>query len=190
MEIIATAFGGKKNVYELKRALDGEKCVNSTKLYVQYTNEELFVNFIGTYNGTPDIPYSGEMQLTWKGEVVESFLSPYGSEKEYFEFDIAPNGSSFCAKILNLDGETGYNRMFSETPIEIETTQRTDGFEVQIRVPFSVMIKEGDRQSFKTLPWKCNFYRVDSFNKEYCALSPTWIGNFHVTKSFIRLKFE
>jgi hypothetical protein len=189
MEIIATPIG-KKNVYELRRTSDGNKCINKTELFVQYTDEELIVNFSGTYNGTPDIPYSGEIQLTWKGEVVEAFLSPYGSEQEYFEFDVAPNASSFCAKILNPDGVSGYARMYPDTPIKIESYQKAEGFEVQIRVPFDVVLKEEDKKSFKTFPWKCNFYRVDSFNKEYCALSPTGIINFHIPKYFINLKFE
>lgn len=191
MEIVATPlYGGKKNIYELKEVVNGTPTVNKTTLCVQYTDEELIVTFCGAYDGAPYMPYSGDMELVWKGETVEAFLSPYGSEIEYMELDIAPNGASFFAKIYNPDGVVAYNRMFDETPIKVETTQKESGFEATMRIPISFLVKEGDVKSFKDLPWKGNFFRLDSHNEEYCALSPTGILNFHITKAFVSIRFD
>lgn len=191
MEVVATPLhSGKKNIYELKEVVNGAQTVNKTTLCLQYTNQELIVTFSGTYNGVPYMPYSGDKELVWKGETVEAFLSPYGSEKEYLELDIAPNGASFFAKIYNPDGIVAFNRLFNRTPIKVETTQKESGFEATMRMPISFLVKEEDVESFKELPWKGNFFRLDSHNGEYCALSPTGALNFHITKAFVSIKFE
>ncbi len=191
MEVVATPLHGKKkNIYELKEVVSGASTINKTTLCVQYTDEELIVTFCGAYNGIPYMPYSGDRELVWKGETVETFLSPYGSEKEYLELDIAPNGASFFAHIYNPDGVVAFNRLFDETPIKVETMQKESGFEAIMRIPIAFMVKEGDVKSFKELPWKGNFFRLDSHNEEYCALSPTGVLNFHITKAFMSIKFE
>ena len=189
MEIIITPLGEKKYIYELKEVASGAPTVNKTTLCVQYTDEELLITFCGAYNGVPNIPYSGLQELVWKGETVEAFVSPYGSGREYLELDIAPNGSTFFAKIYNPDECIAFNRLFVETPIKVETMQKESGFEATMRIPISFLVKEEDAKSFKSLPWRGNFFRYDSYNDEYCALSPTGVLNFHIPKAFVTFKF-
>ncbi|MBE7100528.1 MAG: hypothetical protein E7364_02830 [Clostridiales bacterium] len=188
MKVIATRDDAEKKEYELVELCEGKPTKFRTKFSVSYTDEKVCFHFVNSYMGALNCPYAGENEPVWRGDTVEVFISPFGKENEYFEFDVAPNLSYYYCHILNPDGKTAYNHVIDDEP-SAETMVKDGVWEAIIEVPFEIMLKEkaGD---FKKIPWKMNAYRYDAINGEYCALSPTGEENFHIPKAFLELSFE
>ena len=188
MKVVATRVGAPKTEYLLKGLCNGEERTFCTKFSVSYTDEKVLFHFVSSYMGALNCPYSGGNDPVWRGDTVEVFISPFAKEKEYFEFDIAPNRSSYYCHILNPDGKTAYNHAIDDE-ISAESIIKDGVWEAVIEVPFTLMLKEKAGE-FRNIPWKINAFRHDAINDEYCALSPTGAVNFHIPKAFLELSFE
>lgn len=188
MKVFATGFGAREKEYTLVELCEGKPTKFSTRFSVSYTNESVRFHFVSSYTGALNCPYSGENEPVWRGDAVEVFISPFGKEDEYFEFDVAPNLSYYYCHILNPDGRTAYNHALPDE-LSAESVVKDGVWETTLEVPFSVMLQE-KAEGFKNISWKINAFRYDAINDEYCALSPTGEINFHISKNFLELIFE
>lgn len=112
----------------------------------------------------------------WKGCVAEIFLDT--GLDFYYEFEVAPNGAVFAAKIRNRQIE-----YIDPSIIESRSAINGNNYQVQITVDLN-KLEKGDELKF-------NAFRVENKKGETIqqlqALNPTLCETFHVRKKFIRL---
>ena len=123
--------------------------------------------------------YSEDNEPIYEGDVCEVFLSTGGKINEYYEIEVAPNGTVFFAKIVN-DG--GLKTSFLEKNFSSNVTLNSDGYDVEITIPFeSVAIGKH--------PVYFNAYRIETqggSEQTLMALNPTLCPSFHVPEKFIQ----
>lgn len=179
--------------YPLKEVLLGKDTTLQTNFSACYTESAIKVRFEAEIGKPLFTRNHGAQVVVWESDCMEVFLSPYADEGNYFEFDLAPDGSYYFAKIFNPDGLSA-----RPTPIEtkglIATTNVTEKlWVVEMEIPFSLMVKKEDLARVKELPWRFNAYRIDDGNQEYQSVCPTGVRHkitFHVPKAFGKLQFE
>ena len=112
----------------------------------------------------------------WKGCVAEIFLDT--GLDFYYEFEVAPNGAVFAAKIRNRQIE-----YIDPSIIKSRSTINGNNYQVQITVDLN-KLEKGDELKF-------NAFRVENEKGETIqqlqALNPTLCETFHVREKFIRL---
>lgn len=112
----------------------------------------------------------------YKGDVVEIFLDL--GDDFYYEFEVAPNGATFVAKILNREITFTENNFFKS-----KTYIKGDMYQVYMMVDIS-KLKHNGKIRF-------NAFRIETkgIKSEYIlqALSPTLCETFHVREKFIDL---
>lgn len=187
----------KENVYgekvSLKEVTLGKDTTLQTYFSACYTQKAIKVRFEAEIGKPLFTRNHGKQVVVWESDCMEAFLSPYADEENYFEFDLAPDGSYYFAKIVNPDGLSA-----KPTPIETEgliaTTKVGEKLWVmEMEIPFAFMVKEEDLARVKQLPWRFNAFRIDDGNQEFHSFSPTGVHHkitFHVPKAFGQLKFE
>lgn len=113
----------------------------------------------------------------WKGDVVEVFLDI--GEDGYYEFEVAPNGTTFVAKIIDLQPVFIDNNFFKSEAVIINNTYKV---KMEIDLTKLNVIK----------PMKFNAFRIETkgIRSDYIleALSPTLSNAFHVRDKFISVK--
>ena len=110
----------------------------------------------------------------WRGNVVEVFLDL--GDDFYYEFEVAPNGATFVATILNRKITFIENNFFtSKVTIEGST----------YKVEMSVDLNKINNPKII----RYNVFRIEVVNDEQVleALNPTLCETFHVREKFIDL---
>jgi hypothetical protein len=183
-----------KTAQKLGLVLQGETPTLGTQFYLSYSKDGIQVRVEAEIDKRPRAAFKGEFVPVWNGDAVEVFLSPYGREDWYYEFDLAPNGSFFYGHIYNPDGCTGYNRAFPNKQGVKADLQIIKGlWTVNIFIPFSAMgLQDKTLDEIKALPWRFNVYRIEDRKQEYSSFAPTYAQeiNFHVSTAFADLIFE
>ena len=187
----------KKNVYGgknfLVNAKDGTNTSLKTWFYVCATERGLQFKIQGAAEELY-APYTGihPFEPVWIGDVMEVFLSPNADETWYFEFNHAPNGSCFYAKIYNPDGLAAFSRGMEEFDTEKKITVENGVWTTEFVIPYDVVVKDGDFEKAKGMAWSFNVYRIDHKNDEYLAFSPVNMQqvSFHVPSKFAKLIIE
>lgn len=112
----------------------------------------------------------------YKGDVVEIFLDL--GDDFYYEFEVAPNGATFVAKILNRQITFIENNFFKS-----KTYIKGDMYQAYMMIDISKLKHNGKI--------KFNAFRIETkgIKSEYIlqALSPTLCETFHVRDKFIDL---
>ena len=110
----------------------------------------------------------------WRGDVVEVFLD-FGDDF-YYEFEVAPNGTTFIAKIVNGKPVFIKNDFFKS-----EATIEGNNYKVKMVIDLS--------KFHKVSSIKFNAFRIETkgIKQDYIlqALSPTESDTFHVRDKFI-----
>ena len=166
----------------LKENVTGEKTPFTTVLNYERVKNELHFNFV-CENSKLFSAFSRYNEAIYNGDVCEIFICTGENRKEYYEIEVAPNGTVFFAKILN---DNGLHATFLENTIKTRVEITDIGYNVEIVLPFnSIGVKED-------MPIFFNAFRIETEggipNKNLLALSPTLAPFFHVPEKFI--KFE
>jgi hypothetical protein len=124
--------------------------------------------------------YSGYNEPIYRGDVCEVFLCTGEDLREYYEIEVAPNGTVFFAKIFN---DNGLRTSFLEQAFTANVEITEVGYNVEIVIPCeAVGVKDGT-------PIRFNAFRIETEggeeNKNLLALSPTLVPRFHVPEKFI-----
>ena len=109
----------------------------------------------------------------WKDNVVEVFLD-LGDDDFYYEFEVAPNGTTFAAKKYK-----DYLEYLPSDLIDTKVAIKGDSYIVEIRIDLSKFPK------YRHIRY--NAFRIER-GKILEALSPTYCDTFHVRDRFISLK--
>lgn len=183
-----------KTAQKLGLVLQGETPTLGTNFFLLYTKEGIQVRVEAEINEKIRSACEGAFVPVWQGDAVEIFLSPYGKEDWYYEFDFAPNGSFFHAHIYNPDKWTAYNRTLDDQCGVTGDIQIKEGiWTTEMFIPFSAMgLKDKTLEEIKALSWRFNVYRIIDSEQEFCSFAPTYAEeiNFHVSSAFADLIFE
>ena len=166
----------------LKENVTGEPTPFTTVLNYFRVGRELHFKFT-CENSKLFSAYNGYNEPIYRGDVCEVFLCTGGDLKEYYEIEVAPNGSVFFAKIVNDNGlHTSFLEQCLKTSVEITEV----GYNVEIVVPCDAIEIKDD------MPIMFNAFRIETEggheNRNLLALSPTLVPFFHVPEKFV--KFE
>jgi hypothetical protein len=165
----------------LKENVTGEKTPFTTELNYSKVGNDLHFKFICN-NSKLFSAFSGYNEPIYQGDVCEVFLCTGGDLREYYEIEVAPNGTVFFAKILN---ENGLHASFLENSIKTSVEITDVGYNVEIIVPCDVI------GANPNIPIRFNAFRIETEggvpNKNLLALSPTLVPRFHVPEKFIEL---
>lgn len=147
--------------------LDYSRVGNNLRFHFSCENSKLFS------------AYSEDNEPIYCGDVCEVFLSVDGKLNEYFEIEVAPNGTVFFAKILN---DNGLKATFLKKNFKTSVTLTEKGYDVEIVIPYS-SLGAGEH------PIYFNAFRIETEggipDKNLLALSPTLKTTFHVPEKFI-----
>ena len=174
-------FWNKKEKCEniiMKQLLDNR----SGKLSVPTTNvsykikDNFFVCSFEAYESSLNSFSNKNNDEIYNGDVVEVFLDL--GDDFYYEFEVAPNGATFIAKILN------GNIIFVENTF-FESNVRIEGnnYFVKMKIDLS---KLGESKNIKF-----NAFRIETkgIKPNYIlqALCPTLSNSFHVRDKFVKI---
>jgi hypothetical protein len=172
-----------------ERAPD-ERCAEARVLW---TDAALYVRFVAP-QGEPlivcDKPRLDVKTLgLWDRDVCELFIAPNADEPErYFEFEVAPTGEWFDARIRQLPDERESDFEYA-SGATFAARAAKDSVTLTMRVPWSALggaPREGAR-------WRANLYRCVGKDptRGYLAWQPTRTPqpSFHVPEKFGWLHF-
>jgi hypothetical protein len=141
---------------------------------------------------------------TWEQEVVEVFLDPDGDERDYLELQVTPANVVFDAQFAyhrsDLKRARAWNFKGWETAVHVKGTlnQRDDrdtSYIVEMRLPISELPGAPKVLSATAKPWRLNLFRFDwdeapKGRQKAAALSPPYVGDFHLLSAFAQLQFK
>ncbi|MDR6879109.1 carbohydrate-binding family 9-like protein [Bacillus sp. 3255] len=127
----------------------------------------------------------------YEEDVVEVFLDPKGTGREYYEFELSPRGVEFDALIRNdLEGRIEADIAWDAQGLHTSVSDAADGWRhYELQIPFADLL-EGS--PLPGTDWGWNVYRIDDDvegNRHYWAWSPTGKVNFHIPQRFGTLVF-
>ena len=156
----------------LKNNKDGKIGIPETLVDWKREGNTLVFNFEARNSSLKSFSNKNNDTL-WYENVVEVFLDL--GDDFYYEFEIAPNGTSFIAKIKNL-AITFFEQDFFSHKVEIEGTT----YIVEMRMNL-------DKLSYKPKYIRFNAFRHERVNGEdkELSLNPTLCETFHVRECFI-----
>lgn len=163
----------------MQRLLDnrtGKKILPETYVSYKVEGDFLLVDFSAYDSSLNSFSHVNNDQL-YRGDVVEVFLDL--GDEFYYELEVAPNGATFVAKIID------------KTPIFIND----DFFKSEVKVVgndyfVKMSINLAKLGRFETL--KMNAFRIETrgIRTDYIlqALSPTMTNTFHVRDKFFEIE--
>ena len=166
----------------LRENVTGEQTPFTTVLQYSRVGNELHFKFT-CENSKLFSAYAGYNEPIYRGDVCEVFICTSGDIRDYYEIEVAPNGSVFFAKIFN---DNGLNTTFLEQSFKASVEITKIGYDVEIIIPCDAIgVKAG-------VPIMFNAFRIETEggvpNKNLLALSPTLVPRFHVPEKFIEFK--
>lgn len=170
--------------YTLKDNFTGKEAVYKTVVDVNRTGDAIKFDFV-CENSTRHCPYEGFNAPLYTGDVVEAFVCLDKTRKNYFEIELAPNGSAFIAKVT-YRGKKDFDCDFVKENFLTSTVTPTEsGYLASFSVPLKAIgYKDGDEIVY-------NAYRIDTDgkyrDKHLFALNPTMCDTFHCPEYFIKL---
>ena len=160
----------------LKDNYTGEKGKPLTKFDLKRNENDLVFYFDASESSLKSYSDKDNDDL-WRKNVVEVFLDL--GDDFYYEFEVAPNGKTFVAQILN--GKITFIRNdFFSSNVEIEGNT----------YKVTMVINLNKLNTSKGIRY--NAFRVETKNvggpQNLQALNPTLCGTFHVREKFIPLQ--
>ena len=156
----------------LKNSIDGKTGIPETIVNWKREGSVLVFNFEAKDSSLKSFSTKNNDTL-WYENVVEVFLDL--GDDFYYEFEIAPNGTSFIAKIKNL-AITFFEQKFFSHKVEIEGST----YKVEMRMDLSKLSHTPKHIRFNAFRHE----KVGNDDKQL-SLSPTLCETFHVREKFI-----
>jgi hypothetical protein len=145
-------------------------------------DEEMIFNF-DCQNSSCTSAYEGYNKPIYEENVCEVFLCKDKNLKEYYEIEVAPNGSVFFAKII-WNNPDFFDTEYLENTLNTSAKTHSNGYNINIRIKYK------DINCSNKAKIKFNAFRIETVNgkQNLMALSPTLCGRFHKPEFFIELK--
>ena len=172
----------KKSTYILKENCTGKEIPEfHTSVEITKTDTDLIFEFNAknTQFYSHDEGYNTEV---FCGDACEAFICTDGSRVNYFELEVAPNGSVFCAKIYNPDGNFQVS-LIEKNPVTSYVEHKGNDLFVRFSIPLDYI---GYKEEVGLL---LNAFRIETEggirDKNLLSLSPTLTNTFHRPEFFI-----
>lgn len=162
----------------MERLLDnrsGKEVEPKTLLSVNRINDILIFEF-EAYDSSLNSFSSINNDELYNGDVVEVFLDL--GDEFYYEFEVAPNGANFVAKIINGTPVFINNDFFSSS-----SSIKDDSYFVTMKIDLSKLRND---KKIRYNAFRIETKRIET-NYILEALSPTLSNTFHVRDKFIEL---
>ena len=169
--------------YELKNNYGG-KALRPCRFSCGYDGCNLIFEF-RAFDSDIYCPHKDDNAGLWQGDVVGVFISPDGSQNDYYEFEAAPNGARFFAVVHLEKTDPIINPRTFEPVFFAETKSEADGYYICIKVPIAKL--DGFNIGKARFNALCLDYDLHGRMKGCQALNPTFCGMVHVPKRFLRL---
>ena len=151
----------------------GKEILPETLVAYKKDNNVLFFEFIAKDSSLNSYSNKDNDEI-WRGDVVEVFLDL--GDDFYYEFEVAPNGTTFVAKIVN-----GKPLFIKNDFFKSEAVINGNDYKVNMAIDLSKF----DNPKFI----KFNAFRIETkgIKQDYIlqALSPTMSDTFHKRDKFI-----
>ena len=160
--------------WKLKENLSGQYPDRKTELEIKQTKDCLSFSFICSKSYLRSFSDKNNDTL-YRASVVEVFLDV--GDESYYEIEVAPNGATFFAKILNRKVKLLDNNLF-ESHARVEN----DKYFVDIKINLN---KIHNPEALKF-----NAFRIELDNEDtqhLYAMFPTFSHTFHVPEKFVLL---
>lgn len=162
----------------MERLLDnrsGKEVEPKTLLSVNRIKDALIFEF-EAYDSSLNSFSNIDNDELYNGDVVEVFLDL--GDEFYYEFEVAPNGANFVAKIINGTPVFINNDFFSSS-----SSIKDDSYFVTMKIDLS---KLSNNKKIRYNAFRIETKRIET-NYILEALSPTLSNTFHVRDKFIEL---
>ncbi len=148
-------------------------------------------------------PFENHDDPVFEADAVEVFLEPCrcAEARQYFEIDIAPNGTVFDALITNrtqpgdrrrdITTMADWNCVGLRCEVGPLIGQTGEGYAVEMAIPWRALTVPGNEAYVVQPEWSINLFRIDRSpgGDEYQAWRPTGLVDFHRPAAFGRLTF-
>ena len=171
-----------KKIFDLKDNRTSEISKFTTMVVATLTDTEINFEFF-CKDSMLYSAYEGYNTNIYEGDVCEVFISTDGTTKNYYEIEVAPNGSVFLHTIYNPNNTSDVQikpveENFLKTDVEILGSD----YIVKISIPLD---KIGYSKENGIL---FNAFRIETeggiMNKNLLAYSPSNTGTFHISSFF------
>lgn len=174
--------------YTLSDNITGKKAKYQTTVNIKNKNQTLIFEFTSE-NSKLFNAYNGYNKPIYEGDVVEVFIA---SKKDfysngiynYYEIEVAPNGSVFFAKISNINSKFTIN--YLDNVLDTEVICGNNRYKTKISLPL-------DKLNLNINEIVYNAYRIETNGKteiNLMALNPTMCEYFHKPDYFIKLNLK
>ena len=158
-------------MHQLKNNRTGELGIPKTEVECFYNDDILVFNFVAHDSSLISFSDKDNDEL-WRGNVVEIFLD-VGEQDYYYEFEVAPNGTTFVAQ-KHINKLVFVNNNF----FKANTKKSGDSYFVRMEIDV--------KKISKTNELLFNAFRCEGEVIE--ALNPTLCDTFHKKDKFIPVK--
>ena len=176
-----------KRTYILKNTRTGEEIPEfHTVVNVTLTDKELIFEF-DCKNSQCFSAGNKYNDPIFDGDVCEAFICTDGNRNHYYEIEIAPNGTQFLKKVVNLGSPDDYElEAVEESFLDVKTEICGNDYKVRFSMPLD---KIGYDPKIGIL---YNIYRIETeggeTDKHLLAMNPTLKSRFHCPEAFVELK--
>ncbi len=133
----------------------------------------------------------------YEDEVVEVFLDPAGTGRDYVEIEVSPAGVTFDARFESWRSDLGRARAWESGAVAAAWIDRGPavdrGWTVELRLPTDAL-RGAAPPPGPGSRWRANLYRLETHNRagavEGQAFSPPYRGDFHALDRFGWLVFD
>ncbi|HEY6106557.1 MAG TPA: carbohydrate-binding family 9-like protein [Anaeromyxobacteraceae bacterium] len=133
----------------------------------------------------------------YDAEVVEVFLDPAGTGRDYVEIEVSPAGVSFDARFESWRSDLARARTWESGAAAAASIDRGPagdrGWSAELRLPIEA-IRGAAPPPRPGSRWRANLYRLETRNRagavEGQAFSPPYRGDFHALDRFGWLVFD
>ncbi len=183
MPLVASLTGAPPRYPTVARVLRDER-----HLYVAFDcrDDQVFVR----PGRQHDDPIDGD-------EVVEVFLDPTGTGRDYVEIEVSPAGATFDARFESWRSDLSRARAWESGAVAAARIDRGPagdrGWTVELRIPVEA-VRGAAPPPRPGTRWRANLYRLERQNRagavEGQAFSPPYRGDFHALDRFGWLLFD
>lgn len=175
-----------------------EKATQETLVSLMWNEENLYLAFKCTDSNIVGKSQKKDSQIFYTDDLVEIFLDPDGDGKNYIEIGVNAFSTNYDLLLKCIAPECGgwkTDMKFNITGMETVSKINSEGYVVEIKIPFSSLEKiknSGFEKPKSGTKWKGNTFRIDyGKTTEYLSLQP-YISlkfGFHQPKEFAFFEF-
>lgn len=198
----AALLGGSEHVWRTAREVSWGPQKYLTKFRALWSREGLYLRFDST-DPKPWHTMTKRDEHLWEEEVVEIFLDPDGSGRNYAEIEVNPANVICDVRMVRPSPDKLSDLAWDHEGLESRVIPREGGWIATVFLPWEGFRSLSHEASKLTLPpspgseWRFNLFRIErpggpqapAKDGVFAAWSPTGQPSFHVPAAFRSFRF-